>query len=97
MIEFIKDLFNGSRFVNSKYLDNQFDCFVDYVDITEDDLEEKIFDLSGRIDDLEETLDSVIAKSTELMKALNAELASVAKKPKKVSKTKVSKKKATKK
>lgn len=56
MIEFIKDLFNGSRFVNSKYLDNQFDCFIDYVDITEEDLEAKIESLEYRIESLEENL-----------------------------------------
>lgn len=95
MIEFIKGLFNGSRFVNSKYLDNQFDCFIDYVDITEEELLEEIADLNMRVEELESEFDGVLETTTELMALLNAELEKN-KKPVKVAKkaipAKVSKK-----
>lgn len=74
MIEFIKGLFNGSRFVNSKYLDNQFDCFIDYVDVTEEELLEEIADLNMRVEELESEFDGVLESSAELMALLNAEL-----------------------
>lgn len=85
MIEFIKGLFNGSRFVNSKYLDNQFDCFIDYVDITEEELLEEIADLNMRVEEIETEFDGVLEATTELMVLLNAELEKN-KKPVKVAK-----------
>lgn len=74
MFKFIKGLFSGDRFVSSKYLDNQFDCFIDYVDVTEEDLYEKIAILEDKFEDLYEKFDEVLVKATELMLMLERKI-----------------------